>query len=112
MLYDNKHLNDIEYQIYNTYVANDPILPDVYVYLRTSPQFCFKNIQTRSRKGEHQISLEYLQQCDAAHKSWILELDADKTTPVYVIDVNEHTPPIETAKMIANILYKYMCDHN
>jgi deoxyadenosine/deoxycytidine kinase len=117
MLYDNGQLNEIEYKIYNNYVSNDPILPNIMIYLKTTPEFCYKNIQTRSRKGENQITLEYLQQCHDAHESWcenlFTKIESSRNTDtsetkhpaIIVLDVSENTPPEETAKQIFG-LYK------
>ena len=46
------------------------------IYLRASPETCLARIQTRSRKGEHGITLEFLKQlCDKHDASFLQSAD-------------------------------------
>jgi deoxyadenosine/deoxycytidine kinase len=73
MLYDNGKLEDIEYQIYLKWFDNFNYLQNIHktIYLKTDPDICYERINKRSREGESNISLEYLQNCDKYHEDMI-----------------------------------------
>ena len=66
--------------------AGYKINPDGYIYLKCSPQTSFDRIKKRSRDGESNITLQYLQQIDKLHDSWLYS-DCNKV-PVLTIDCN------------------------
>ena len=72
MLYDNKKMNTIEYQIYLKWF--DEFLETINniktVYIRTSPEICEKRVLKRARLGEN-IPLEYLKDCHHYHDRWL-----------------------------------------
>ena len=73
MLYDNKILNEIEFQVYLKWF--DEFMKDIpeisFVYIRTDPKISMERILTRNRIGET-ISLEYLQECHNYHENWLM----------------------------------------
>lgn len=73
MLYDSGKLEDIEYQIYLKWFDNFNYLQNIHktIYLKTDPDICYKRINKRSREGESNISLEYLENCDKYHEDMI-----------------------------------------
>ena len=73
MLYDNGKLEDIEYQIYLNWFDNFNYLQNIHktIYLKTDPDICHERINKRSREGESNISLEYLENCDKYHEDMI-----------------------------------------
>lgn len=84
MLYASNKLNDIEFQIYNTwydeFICHIPTIE--YIYLRTDPNIAFDRIQKRARLGEN-ISLEYITECHNYHEDWF-----DKISQKYIINAN------------------------
>lgn len=73
MLYDMGNIEDVDYQIYTRWFdtfASDYTMNHV-IYVRTSPEICFKRIQTRSRTGEESIPLGYLKRCHGYHETMI-----------------------------------------
>jgi deoxyadenosine/deoxycytidine kinase len=73
MLFDDGILEDVEYQIYNTF-CNE--MSNVYgldgmIYIETDPEICLERITKRSRQGEEGITLEYLQKCHNYHNNWL-----------------------------------------
>jgi deoxyadenosine/deoxycytidine kinase len=78
-------LSDMEMQLYNMWFdsfARD--IPDRILWLATDVDTCVERIKKRGRPGEENISREYLQKLDDAHRAW---LDADRNN-VIKIDSN------------------------
>ena len=69
MLYDSGNLEYIQFQIYlkwfDEFAKQYPISKIIYV--KTSPERCHYRILKRSRTGENQIPIEYLDTCDKYH---------------------------------------------
>lgn len=72
MLYDEKNISEIDYQIYNRWF--EEFVKDLQIsgliYVKTSPEKCFERVGKRNRQGES-IPLEYLQKCSQYHDNWI-----------------------------------------
>lgn len=83
MLYDDKKIEPINYKIYlnwfDTFLDEFPVHKVVYV--KTDPEQCHRRIGKRSRDGEANIPLEYLQNCSLYHDNML-----DKTSSVCVCD--------------------------
>lgn len=71
MLYDDGQIEEINYQIYkkwfDTFARDYPI--DKFIYVDTEPTICYERVGKRSRTGESEIPLEYLQNCQKYHKT-------------------------------------------
>jgi deoxycitidine kinase/deoxyguanosine kinase len=69
MLYESGKMEYINYQIYlnwfNTFSEEFPVHKVVYV--KTLSNICYNRIVTRSRNGESNIPLEYLESCNNYH---------------------------------------------
>ena len=79
MLFDNNNISLENYSIYlkwfNTFV--DSFSVDKIVYVKTDPTICYTRIQKRSRTGESNIELDYLQKCHNYHEI-MLDINRDK----------------------------------
>ena len=84
MLYDNKKIEEVEYQIYlkwfNEFISELPIF--AMVYLHTTPEVSHARVLKRAREGET-IPLEYLKECFQYHEDWL-----SKEKSVLTIDVS------------------------
>lgn len=73
MLYEDKLINDIDYQIYlklfDSFAKEYPVHKIIYV--KTQPDICLDRIKKRSRTGETNIKLEYLKNLDKYHNDMI-----------------------------------------
>ena len=80
MLYDNKIIDEIGYQIYTRWFdCFTDIIPETrYIYLRTNPDICSLRVKQRNRDGEENIPIEYLEQVHKYHEKW-LNVDGDIT---------------------------------
>jgi deoxyadenosine/deoxycytidine kinase len=73
MLYDSKKIEEVNYKIYlswfDTFAEEFPVHKTVYV--KTSPERCHLRILKRSRDGESNIPLEYLDNCSMYHDNML-----------------------------------------
>ena len=73
MLYNDKKINEINYQIYLKWF--DEFTRDIdltgIIYVKTTPEICLERILKRNRKGET-IPIEYLARCHQYHDEWIM----------------------------------------
>ena len=73
MLYDNKKIEPINYQVYlnwfDTFSEEFPVHKVVYV--KTNPENCHNRILKRLRDGESNIPLEYLTNCSLYHDNML-----------------------------------------
>jgi len=69
MLFDSGNIELVNYKIYlqwfNTFAEDFPVSKVIYV--NTDPEICHQRIEKRSRTGESNIPLEYLQNCHKYH---------------------------------------------
>jgi deoxyadenosine/deoxycytidine kinase len=96
MLYDDKLINEIDYQIYNQWF--DHFIEDVpitgTIYLQCTPEISNQRVLKRARKGET-IPLSYLIKCNQYHEEWLDSTKADTSTAPAILRVNcnlENTP--------------------
>jgi len=75
MLHDSGNIEYINYQIYlkwfDTFSEEFPVNKAVYV--KTNPEKCYSRILKRSRDGESNIPLDYLQNCALYHDNMLDE---------------------------------------
>ena len=73
MLYDSGKIEEVNYQIYlnwfDTFSGEFPVHKIVYV--NACPQKCYDRIAKRSREGESNIPIEYLQNCSLYHDNML-----------------------------------------
>jgi deoxyadenosine/deoxycytidine kinase len=73
MLFDSGNIELINYKIYlkwfNTFADDFPVSKVIYV--NTNPEICHMRIEKRSRTGESNIPLEYLQNCHKYHNNML-----------------------------------------
>ena len=73
MLYDSGKIEYINYQIYlswfDTFSEEFPVHKIVYV--KTCPEKCYSRVHKRSRDGEENIPLDYLESCHKYHEDML-----------------------------------------
>ena len=73
MLFDSGNIELQNYKIYlkwfDTFAKDYPI--NKVIYVKSSPEVCFKRIAKRSRDGESNIPLSYLINCDKYHNEML-----------------------------------------
>jgi deoxyadenosine/deoxycytidine kinase len=105
MLYDSKHIEEDEYQIYTRWFDEfaKEVEPSCIVYFKVSTEVCMNRIKKRSRSGEQDMQYEYLDRCNRYHDDWLI---TDPTTiiPVLILNANE-----ENCDYSGHV-YKYIYD--
>lgn len=103
MLYDDGKIEDITYQIYNkwfeTFARDYPI--EKYIYVNTEPTICYERVGKRSRTGESDIPLDYLQNCHHYHEKWLEHIFTNVFQIDGNVDINEKEP--QMTEWIENI---------
>ena len=73
MLFDSGNIELVNYKIYlswfDTFAEEFPVSKVIYV--NTEPEICHQRIEKRSRTGETNIPLEYLQNCHKYHTNML-----------------------------------------
>lgn len=95
--YESGFLTTFEWNVYtswfNLLIPSKCALPSGFIYLRVSPEIAYERLKKRSRSGEEQIPLAYLQQLHACHDKFLLEkkeiLPALAQVPVLVLDCDQ-----------------------
>ena len=94
MLYDEKMIEDVEFQIYNKWFEDFVVYKvDRIVMLKTSPPISFERVHKRGRVGEV-IPIEYLEKCDKYHQDML----ATTSVPVTIFEADNdiyQTPILE-----------------
>ena len=92
LCYENGKMTKLEYDVYcrwNNWLSEEfAMKPDAYIYLRCYPNVNHDRIEERSREGEGNIPIEYLQALHDKHDSWMAE--EKETIPVFTIDSTEN----------------------
>jgi deoxycitidine kinase/deoxyguanosine kinase len=74
MLHDDGLIDDVSYQIYcrnfSEYAPDFKV--DKNVYIDASADVCYSRIAKRSRSGESNIELAYLEKCKKYHDEWLV----------------------------------------
>jgi deoxyadenosine/deoxycytidine kinase len=98
MLYDDGKIDDISYQIYNNFynMFEEEFKLDGIIYIDADAEICSERINKRSRAGESDISLEYLQKCKSYHHDWltntntnVLNINANVNVTYNISDPND-----------------------
>ena len=95
MLHDDGLIDDVSYQIYcrnfSEYAPDFKV--DKVVYIDASPEKCFSRIAKRSRNGESNIELAYLEKCKKYHDMWLCcDKTVDSTTVDSSVELGLHVP--------------------
>jgi deoxyadenosine/deoxycytidine kinase len=93
MLYDSGKIKDVEYEIYcNLFnMFSSEYIDNKIIYINSDPKVCFDRINIRSRKGENNIPIEYLNNCNKYHNNMI-DIIEDKNKLIIDgnININEN----------------------
>jgi deoxyadenosine/deoxycytidine kinase len=93
MLYDSGNIEVVNYKIYlkwfDTFAIDYPV--KFVIYVNASPGVCFERIIKRSRKGESNIPLNYLENCHKYHEEMIMSSNSEyiqKSNMLLLLDGN------------------------
>jgi len=94
MLYEqDKSISSLEYKLYQSWFQSwiSNITLDGIIYLTCSPERCQQRIKQRNRKGEENISLDYLTRLHHQHESWMKTMRSMGGRP-HILELDEQTP--------------------
>lgn len=107
MLYDSGNIEFINYQIYltwfDTFVKDFPV--NFIIYVKADPETCHQRILERSRKGEDNIQLSYLQSCHEYHEKMMDDDSVCKKEYILTLNgnINIYQNPENLEKWIQDI---------
>ncbi|XP_030060350.1 thymidine kinase 2, mitochondrial isoform X2 [Microcaecilia unicolor] len=98
-LYRSGKMPEVDYAVltewFNWIVENIDISVDLIVYLRTSPETCYKRLKKRCREEEKLIPMEYLEAIHHLHEEWLIQQNSFPVpAPVLVIKADNDLPKI------------------
>ena len=112
MLYHQKNMEDVEFQIYNRWFNEfDIIKLTNIIYVKSEPDICKTRISIRNREGEQNISLDYLKQCHQYHEDWLSSIQKDniKEHNLLVLDGNiDKKNKINYNEEVGNTIIKFI----
>jgi|TARA_B100001175_G_C19428386_1_gene599875 deoxyadenosine/deoxycytidine kinase len=87
MLHADGLIDDVMYDIYERYFSEyeGDLTLNGMIYVEAEPEVCFQRVAKRSRDGESNIALDYLQKCHEYHCKWIQHTE----TQVLTLNVND-----------------------
>jgi len=107
MLYDSGKIEYVNYQIYlnwfDTFIEDYPV--NKIIYVKASPEICHMRILKRSRDGETNIPLEYLDDCDIYHDNMI-ELDTEEKIYGELLTLNGNMDIYRNEEIIKEWIHK------
>lgn len=103
MLYEQKTLNELQWNAYNYWFDFFNIKMNYFIYVRTDVDKCVERIKIRSRSGEENIPLDYLNDLHNNHDNWLL-----KKKNTIIIDGNMNIFNEDIRKKQCDIIYKYI----
>jgi deoxyadenosine/deoxycytidine kinase len=101
VLYDDKIMNHLEYNLYKEYVEDVGWKPNVYIYLQTTPDVCIQRIHQRARGCESGMDEEYIKKLgDAYNKMHV------KCGMIHIVNANQSKEKVsqEVYQIISNLM--------
>jgi len=93
MLYDDKKIDVLEWNTYNTWnnLFDNMFYGGKYniIYLRCDPQIAYERMKTRGRDAEKEIPLEYFQSLHKYHDNWLINNKDKNKYNVLILNCNE-----------------------
>jgi deoxyadenosine/deoxycytidine kinase len=99
-------MNNEEYELYVDVFRNmsrDVMPPDLFVYLKVSPEECHNRMSARGRQQEEGVPLDYLQHLDTNYGKLIQEMRR-RGIRVLIVDWKEFGPPVELWERILKMV--------
>lgn len=105
MLYQQKFINEMEWQTYNYWfdTFKEKTKVNTIIYVNTEPQLCYQRIKKRNRNGESDIPIEYLNHCHQLHEEWLCDKSLD--TNIITFNGNQDIAEIDENTYINSLDY-------
>ena len=109
MLHFHEIMNPLEYQVYlNTFSIIPHIeryIPDKLFYLSLSAYDCHERIEIRNRKGEEEITVDYLEECEQFFEKWLNET----TIPKKIYQISGESVASQCKETIKKSFLEFLC---
>ena len=69
-----------------------------------SPYDCYERVQQRNRKGEEDITMDYLEECEKFFEKWLNETNI----PINIYSLNSESVSSQCKENIKDAFLKYM----
>ncbi|AAF44495.1 deoxycytidine kinase [Fowlpox virus] len=106
-LHDIGYIDDTEWNIYNEYskwmTEFMDIKIDGIIYLKTSPDICYKRMLNRARHEENTVKIDYLNLLHDKHEKWLSE-NNEHEFKVPVLEINGDGDFIDDSNRQSSIL--------
>lgn len=104
MLHADGLIDDVMYDIYERYFSEyeGNFTLNGMIYVEADPDVCYQRVAKRSRDGESNIALDYLQKCHEYHSKWIKHTN----TKVLKLNVNDNVEVSVLQGKMHNWLYE------
>ncbi|OAE26895.1 hypothetical protein AXG93_4762s1050 [Marchantia polymorpha subsp. ruderalis] len=109
-VHEAKWMSDAEISIYDSWFdpvvsAMPGLIPDAFIYLRATPDTCHRRLQSRKRKEEDTVTLDYLRDLHEKHEQWLLPAEHRGSNLLSVSDwASEHRVPL-SPRLKDRVLY-------
>ncbi len=104
MLHADGLIDDVMYDIYERYFSEyeGNFTLNGMIYVEADPDVCYQRVAKRSRNGESNIALDYLQKCHEYHCKWIKHTE----TRILTLNVNDDVEVSVLQGKMQNWLYE------
>ena len=90
-------MSGLEWELYRKWfewlVDEYDVLPNGFIYLRTSPDVAFSRLKKRHREEEKVVALSYLNSINNKHEEWLVKKENIRSAlvpiPVLIVDCNQ-----------------------
>ncbi|KAL3680755.1 hypothetical protein R1sor_023711 [Riccia sorocarpa] len=110
-VHEAKWMSDAEISIYDSWFdpvvsAMPGLVPDAFIYLRATPDTCHRRLQSRKRKEEDTVTLDYLRDLHEKHEQWLFPAEHRGRNVLSVTDLtsSEHRLPL-SPRLRDRVLY-------
>ncbi|KAG6555340.1 hypothetical protein Mapa_003383 [Marchantia paleacea] len=109
-VHEAKWMSDAEISIYDSWFdpvvsAMPGLVPDAFIYLRATPDTCHRRLQSRKRKEEDTVTLDYLRDLHEKHEQWLFPAQHSGSNLLSVSDwASEHRAPL-SPRLKDRVLY-------
>jgi len=105
LMVDSKTITHMEYNLFKEYMDTISWQPNVYIYLKTTPEACFQRMKDRSRECETGVDFSYIKNLHMAYEKFIETIKEQPTIEVYEIDATQDKESVNQQTRV--ILEKY-----
>ncbi len=88
--------------------------PAVVIYVRCSPETCWRRVQGRRRPEETGVTLQYLREVHDLHEEWIATLRHERQAHVIILDgeADGDDASVQLADVVLDVLQRVACRYS